>query len=161
MQMEHIKIQLTNITRNRKSFIGAEYDKNETYTIESFEQWFKVSKENRPYDSIVLLLEMDTYRKSYDIKYVSVDDLLSIYGGTSTVLFYIAEMILDLFIAPYFTSSVINEVFQFHENDMDQSEIKDFMASYKKVYNNRTDKNDGGGRNEDLDQLDVDNSNFK
>jgi len=143
-EAQFAKIKNTTINRDRKKFVFPADDSNYTMTIESFEQWFKIPTSGGGRDaSVMIMMEMDTYDLQIDITYTSLDDIFDRYGGTSSVFFFIGEVIVGFFISPFFTSSLVNEVFKFHENVMDSNEIIDFKNSYKRMfkYHNESEEN--------------------
>jgi len=137
-ETQYVKLLPTDIYRDRKIFVVPEFDKVPTInTIENFEQWFKIPKSGTENDiTLSLIIQMDTYQRGIDITYTSLDNILNSYGGTSAVFFFLSELLVRYLIRPFFSVSVINEVFQFHENDMTQNEIIDFKTNLKKMFNN-------------------------
>jgi len=91
--------------------------------------------------TLTLLLQMDTYKKSYDMTDTNVDYILNSYGGTSSVFFFITELLMGFGISPFFSASVVNEVFKFHENDMSHNEIEEFKKRFKNIFNNSEENN--------------------
>jgi len=134
-EVQLAKIQNTTINTDRKKIIIPQGSEHYNFTFENFEQWYKIPVNGGIRDSsLTLFLQMDTYKRRYEIKYTSFDDILDRYGGTSSVFFYVFELIMGYIISPFYTSSLVNEVFKFHENVMDEIEIKDFKTNFKNVF---------------------------
>ena len=66
------------------------------------------------------------------IDYVSFDDIVSGYGGASSVFFYISSIIVGFFIDPFLSASVINDLFNFHENELDEANLQLIKNNFEK-----------------------------
>jgi len=131
-----VKVQKATIKRNMKNLIFQNKDEYTIHTIEKFDLWFEIPNigNTEEFSAFTLLIQSDVYESNYDIKYVSIDDIISNYGGTSGVFFSIFEVIVGFFVNPFYSSSLLNEVFNFHENTMNEFELKEFMDSFRNLY---------------------------
>jgi hypothetical protein len=130
-----ISIKKTELVRFRKRFIFPIKDSEEVYTVDDFENWFTIENVGDKEDfALLLMLEMDEYNSKIQMNYVSLDDIIGGYGGTSEVFFKFSEMIVEFLVLPFFTSSVINEVFKFHENKLDNEKINEFVKTFHNAF---------------------------
>jgi len=79
-EVQRAKIQNTTIITDRKKIIIPQENENYNFTFENFEQWYRIPVSGGDRDaSLVLFLQMDTYKRRYEIKYTSFDDILDRY----------------------------------------------------------------------------------
>ena len=121
-----------------KNFVFQNKDEYDIFTIQQLDKWFEVpndSNDNDNTSSLILMFQSDAYESSYEIKYMSLDEIISNYGGTTGVFYSVFTLIMGFFVTPFYNSSLINEAYNFHENNMNDFEVKEFMDSFKHVYN--------------------------
>jgi len=132
-----VYITKTDVTRNRKIFLFDINDFNSTHGIKEFESLYSlpaISKE--PFEgeiTLQMLLKVHRYRETLQYTYVSIDSMISDYGGITAILFPFFEWFVGLVIGPFYSSSIVNEVFKFHENNMNDIQQKEFMNKFKHI----------------------------
>ena len=131
IKLSYSFIQRSNLERDTSIFLTSIKKSQAIYTIESFDEYLNlpISNDKSTMQSSVnlgIILKMNTYVLNTSIKYVSVDDIIGLWGGTIDVLKTIAEIVLGVIINPFFVTSLINSVYSFHDSSAKESEILDF-----------------------------------
>jgi len=128
MQIHNFKIQKTLIDADKTRFIFNIEENSTTYNVDYSGQEANLQP-NRRYDdfAITATFELNNYERYIRIKYTSLDDILGLFFATFDVFSLIAVKGLSYFIGPFYTSSLINNIFNFHENKYSQEDVENYL----------------------------------
>jgi hypothetical protein len=82
--------------------------------VKRFQQHFQYKALPIESDITWIAITKGEYATSVLIKYKSLNDILAGFGGTFQVMAYLSQIILNLIINNWYSSTLINEVFNFH-----------------------------------------------
>ena len=130
----NLKIQKTLIETDKTRFIFNAIENNITYTIENFDQVFSLTPYEKMNDfACSITFEINLYVKNINIKYTSLDDIIGLFLATFEVFSIFSVYLFGYILGPFYLSSLINNVFNFHENKYNSEEINKYFESLELI----------------------------